>query len=433
MKGYVTALGLLLLGAAGAANATTAVIDFNTPGMTTANTQLITNGPMSKPTMLNVGGRNAVQTGGTSDNEFLYIALPKGVFKGAKGIWATVEYYDQGTGTFQLHYDAGTDPSTLDMTTGQAHIVGHDTKAWLTQSWHLVGADFQEAGPGGADVWIDDEASGSPAIIDRITVTDEDPTLRHWPHVDPSHKVTIDGKIDPGEWDNAFHFTVDSASQDALRGANWAGPQDFSGTYYFEWDENGVYVRGDVTDATPRLNDAGGNPPNYWNGDGFQIYLGLDWSDPTHTTYVDTDHDIYVGLGDGMNGSLPPSWADEWGAGPTVTDWSNAGAAPIPAANLAIHNTTSPKGYQFEFFLPWAMMLADDSSKAKITPGQTMGFYFYANNSTEIGPSAQQVAMQPFGLTGQYENASHFTTVVLDPAPAQPATNPGGTNPTAGQ
>ena len=136
MKGYLTALGLsLLLGVAGAASATTAVIDFNTPSMTTASTQLIANGPNGKTTMTNIGGRNAVMTSGTSAGEFLYVALPKGLFKGAKDVWATVEYYDQGTdamgtGKFQLHYDAGTDASTLDMTNGQGAIHQYQTKMW---------------------------------------------------------------------------------------------------------------------------------------------------------------------------------------------------------------------------------------------------------------------------------------------------------------
>ena len=74
-------------------------------------------------------------TSGTSAGEFLYVALPKGLFKGAKDVWATVEYYDQGTdamgtGKFQLHYDAGTDASTLDMTNGQGAIHQYQTKMW---------------------------------------------------------------------------------------------------------------------------------------------------------------------------------------------------------------------------------------------------------------------------------------------------------------
>src|SRR5436190_20748213 len=78
MKGYVTALGLsLLMGAAGVASATTVTLDFNDTKNTTANAQLLSSGPNGAVKNVNVGGRNAVQTGGTSDNEFLYVALPK--------------------------------------------------------------------------------------------------------------------------------------------------------------------------------------------------------------------------------------------------------------------------------------------------------------------------------------------------------------------
>ena len=55
------------------AHAVTAVIDFNDTRNTTTNVQLITTGPQGKVTNLTIGGRNAVETGGTSANEFLYV------------------------------------------------------------------------------------------------------------------------------------------------------------------------------------------------------------------------------------------------------------------------------------------------------------------------------------------------------------------------
>src|SRR6476660_9064360 len=98
MKGYLTALCLpLLLGAAGVAGATTVTLDFNDTKNSTANTQLLSSAPNGAVTMTNIGGRNAVQTGGTADNQFLYVALPKGAFPASKPLWAVVEYYDQGT------------------------------------------------------------------------------------------------------------------------------------------------------------------------------------------------------------------------------------------------------------------------------------------------------------------------------------------------
>src|SRR5206468_7439558 len=140
---------------------------------------------------------------------------------GAKDVWATVEYYDQGTdatgtGQFQLHYDAGTDATgILDMTDQQDAVHQNQTKMWLSHSWNLAGADFEEAGPGGADIWIDDMADGNPVAIDKIIVSAQDPNTVHWPHVDLKNPIKIDGVISPGEWDNAYSLTVTAPGQDA--------------------------------------------------------------------------------------------------------------------------------------------------------------------------------------------------------------------------
>jgi hypothetical protein len=358
----------------------------------------------------------------------------KDLFAPSKSAWAVVEYYDQGTGAFQLHFDSnGTD------TAAEANPVAkHDTKAWTTHTFKLAHFGFTQAGPGGADIWLDDTAT-DPLIVDKITVTDQDPDVTHWPHVDPAHPIKIDGVISPGEWDAAYTVTLNTAAQDALAGANWGGPQDFSGTYYYKWDESGLYVRGDVTDATPRLNDQAGDQA--WNGDGFEEFLSLDWSDPTHTTYLDgTDFHVFIGLGD------TPMWGIEHAPNSSTDD-----KGAIPAQNLAIKNTDNPKGYQFEFYLPWQFLLSDVSNTTtKIMAGQQIGWFMFANNSTVIGPSQQQVAMSPYKRTGPSGNPSVWATVVLDPFQAQPVANPpasaggitggstagnttGGGSPTAGQ
>jgi hypothetical protein len=411
---YLTALGLcLLVGGAGAATATTAVIDFNAPANTN-NATLITNGPNGMVTTLTAGGRNAVETGGTSDNEFLFVALPPGLFASSKAVWAVVDYYDQGTGTFQLLSD-----NSGSITSAEANPVAkHDTKAWTSHTFKLAKFGFTEAGPGGADFWLDDNAT-DPLIVDKITVTDEDPELTHWPHVDPAHPIKIDGVITPGEWDGAYTVTLNSAAQDALAGVNWGGPKDFSGTYYYEWDESGMYVRGDVTDATPRLNDRTGDQAS--NGDGIEEFLSLDWSDPSHTSYLPgTDFHVFIGLGD------TPMWGVEQANG---TD--DLGA--IPPANLAIMNTANPVGYQFELYLPWKTLLDDvKNTTTQIKAGQQIGWFMFANNSTVIGPSQQQVAMSPFKRTGPSGNPSVWATVVLEAGQAQPATTPAAGTPPAG-
>jgi hypothetical protein len=419
MKGYTTALGLsLLLGVVGAAGATTAVIDFNDSSKSTANTLLVTSEANGKATNLNIGGRNAVQTGGTSDNEFLYVTIPKGLFANSKTVWTVIEFYDQGTDQFGVHYTDTTGADVAVQSYGaDAKVTKHDTKAWATYNTQLAGFGFTEAGPGSADVWIDDLGDG-PEIIDKIIVTDEDPDLTHMPHVDPAHPIKIDGVFDKDEWADAYTVTLNQAAQDACSsGANWKGPDDFSAVYYHKWDESGLYIRGDVIDATPRLNDQTGDAA--WNGDGFEEFLALDWSDPSHTTYLPgTDFHVFLGLGES------PQWGIE------DTDFPNGDdKGAIPVQNLAIKNTD--KGYQFELYLPWKFLLDEaNDTTTKITAGQKIGWFMFANNSKEIGPSSQcsGVAMTPFKRTGPSGDPSKWATIVLDAV--KTVENP---PPTAGQ
>src|SRR6202022_707225 len=124
-------------------------------------------------------------------------------------------------------------------------------------------------------------------------------------------------------------------------------------------------------------------------------------------------------------------WAVQHGNPETVDDWG-----AIPPANLAITNTTKPVGYQFEFYQPWQKLLdAEMNTKTKIVVGQKIGWFIFPNNSKEIGPSNQDVAMSPFKRTNPSGNPSVWATVVLEPFQAQPVTTPpatGGT-PAAGQ
>src|SRR5262249_23614609 len=162
---YIPALCLsLLLGVTAVASAKDVVIDFNDTKNTTANTQMLSSAPNGAVTNTNIGGRNAVQTGGTTDNEFLYIPLPKDASKEAKALWAVVEYYDQGTDKFTLSYDSsGTETKVT-----ENPVTKHDTKAWLKHVFTLPGAAFTE-GLDGADLKLDDLADGAE-VIDQITV-----------------------------------------------------------------------------------------------------------------------------------------------------------------------------------------------------------------------------------------------------------------------
>jgi hypothetical protein len=276
-----------------------------------------------------------------------------------------------------------------------------DTRAWLSQTVKLIDFQLQGRQEGGSDIRINDLGDG-PEIIRQVVVTDEDPDKVHFPKVDPAKPITIDGVKGEGEWDGAFSVTMNRAQQDALNGANWDGPQDFSGIYSFKWSEQGLYILGEVTDATPRQNDA--PAPNFWNGDGVEQFISLD-PDPNRTAFeLEKDFQVVIGMGGPDGCGDGPAWAVFHGNVEPAED-----KGPVPASNVSVVKTDT--GYMFELLLPWTLMKAD----ATVADGKEIGWSMFANNSRDC-PSAQQVAMSPWGRTGPSGNPSRWATAVLEPA-----------------
>src|SRR5688572_11090946 len=106
MKGFVTALSLAaLLGVAGSAGAVTSVIDFNDASKTKDVKALGTT------TTVREADIGAVKTSGTDGTEgFLALDVTNDLFKDSKALWVRVDYFDQGTDSFQLEYDTADDP-----------------------------------------------------------------------------------------------------------------------------------------------------------------------------------------------------------------------------------------------------------------------------------------------------------------------------------
>jgi len=388
MKGYITALGLsLLLGAAGGASAATAVINFNDAAQTVDAT--VVKNADGAVTEVKEGTSTVAKTGGVEGSQYLYVDVKDGLIAAGKPVYIQVEYFDSGADTWQLEYNTVDDPATL----AQPVVQKNDTKVFKTITFKQVNAELAGGLDGKADLRINDNADGAE-LIRRIVVTDIDPHVVQFPKVDPAKPIVLDAKKGEGEWDGAFTFVLDQKEQDAIQPSNLE-PGTFGGSYSFKWDEKGIYVFGEVTDATPRLNDAEG--PNYWNGDGLELFLSLDWSDPNHTTYISgTDFHTFYSMG------ATPAWANQHADG---TDDNG----PMKADMLAIQNTD--KGYTFELFQAWTALNPD----LKVTEGQNIGFYMFANNST-VEPSAQQIALTPYRRNGPSGNPSRWATAILSPS-----------------
>jgi hypothetical protein len=396
----------LILVLTGSSSAKTVSIDFTGASPVSQGLKQVNSEPDKDgaTTIVQRGGKNVAMTGNSDTQRYLYLQIDPAFKQGLKSVWFTVEYFDEGKDAFQVQYDGQEDAHTT--AASPPRRTKFDTKQFTQQTWHLTGFKLGGGQAGGADLRIDDRGSDDvdgAEFIAKVTLSDEDPDFIHFPYA--VNKIVIDGNATAAEWDGAHTYTLDRAQYDENNAANWAGPEDFSGTYAFKWDETGFYIWGRVRDATPRLNDGGGyDNGQYWAGDGMEVYLGLDDSNPeiTDGMVAGTDFKMMVSLGQ------PPRWA--------IADRGvlQEGNDPIDLGeikeNIAITGTT--EGYDFELRIPWNIY---NNLSAK--PGQRIRFEMAANNSKVIGPSEQQVIMQRAGRFGYNDNVSAWFRAVLDPKP----------------
>src|SRR5207249_9008440 len=118
------------------------------------------------------------------------------LFDKSKAVWVRVEYIDKCSDTFQVEYDTDADPVAVANPIRQKF----DSKALAQQTFKLIDFSLKGRQDGKSDLRIDDNGDG-PEIITRVTVTDEDPDLVHFPKNNPAKPIAIDGKKSEGEWD----------------------------------------------------------------------------------------------------------------------------------------------------------------------------------------------------------------------------------------
>jgi len=411
MKGYSTALALsLLVGIAGAASADIkAVVDFD-DRTRDSNATLVTDQSGSKLSDVTQDKQKGVQTSGdTSKEGFLYIDVKDDLFKNVPILYAEVQYFNAGTDSFGVRYNGvvddgtGTLTDTVDAAAGPNPKVKSNTNKWASQVFTLPNAKLSGGLPGKADLAITDLGDG-PEIISRVIISDADPRSPSIPRVATDHPIVIDGVKSPGEWDNAYSFTLDSAEYDALDGASWTGKEDFTGTYSFKWDDKALYVLGEVTDDTPFTND---RDVNLWEGDALELFIGLDQSDPARTTYnPDTDFQVTVTL---------PATNQYTSVSQNTTPIK--GPERVAAGDLGIVKTD--RGYMFEYMMRWERL----KPGFKPTEGQKFGFNMFADDGDgDPTGDGQNTAMTPFKNKKLSSNPSGFATGQL--VRAITATNP---------
>jgi hypothetical protein len=392
------AVGLILglaVAACGVASAKEVVIDFTGDTVVSNGLKQVNNsaGSDGVTTILKKGGKNVACTGGNDAGRYMYLAT-EGAFKDATNVWVTVEFFDEGLGGARLQFQSAA--ATDEYAIRPAQIWGHDTQQFQKITWHLVEPALAGGMDGGADIRLDDRAgddADGPLCVAKVTISDTDPNFTTFPYA--AKAPVIDGAVATDEWKGAHTVVLDSPHQDGVGGSpNWKDKTQFSGTYSFMYDETNLYVLGVVQDATPRLNTTD-DGVNYWNGDGFELFISLNDDDVERTACEDgKDYHLFVGLG------KTPGWAASPGAG-----------SMDPIGN-AVAITDRADGYTFELTLPWKRLL----DTADMKPGQRVAWYMFANNST-VDPSSQQIALGPTGITGPSCNPHVWIRGVLGPKP----------------
>jgi hypothetical protein len=341
-------------------------------------------------------------------------------------LYVTVEYFDEGADQFELDYDSvgsGVDPEadSVKPAQGGARLSKYDTKKWLTYTFHLPDAYFGNREPGDSDFRINDltwddvnqvpvDGEG-PEIIRSITLSKTEPNPLHIKYA--SGPIKLDGKLDDPAWANATSFQLNSAAQDVIRPSAWQGPSDYTLNAKLLWDNDYLYLGFDVTDDAPRVNNDNGGQA--WMGDGVEVYLGYDQSQPNRTAYIQGE-DFQLVMTAGQN----PTWG-VFSSGANI--YSPMEGDPYqPQDHLVIAD--SPTGYVLEARVPWGMLSDADGNPHKApVPGQSIGFDIFGNDGDDPSAPNQEIAMGLTGRPGAWGNPSAWESVVMDP----PAASGGGT------
>lgn len=100
--------------------------------------------------------------------------------------------------------------------------------------------------------------------------------------------ITVDGDL--SEWNLSSSVVLDEASQ-LIRGENfWDGPEGLSGTFYFMWDAENLYIGAVVLDDGPFMAREG-FPPD--QADAIGIFLSTSpEADPNREGYESTDFQV---------------------------------------------------------------------------------------------------------------------------------------------
>jgi len=357
-----------------------------------------------------------------------------------KELYVTVRYFDSGTDSFQLEYDATKTPTTDDpapdpanddpvadihRVAGSGLDVVHktDTKTWLTHTFHLTDVYFGKREEGGANLRINDltnDADGNPVegeapeIISSVSVSKTNPIHLNIPQI--ATPPTLDGKLDEPYWKTTDNLVrLCSGAQDVIRPTVWTGPDDYCADFHYAWDNNALYVSADVIDDVPRNNDQ--LCGDEYGADGFEVFWGFDQSNPSRTQQIDgEDFHWFVSA---PPAGTPATWAYQTTPGNADVELPNGDCSS--GNNVTIVDRADGKsGYIMEFQMPWSEWKSHEGvSHAPPKAGQLIGFTMFGNDGDVEMPNAngmtydQEIAFSWANIPGPSGHPNAWLTIQL--------------------
>ena len=195
--------------------------------------------------------------------------------------------------------------------------------------------------------------------------------------------VSIDGKIDAGEWDDtmAIDIKLNNDPLDASGNLNYQGEwaddrsdSDFSGTYKIKWDDNYIYFLEDRNDDYVNLFGDGNEP--YFT-DGTLVFTQVDSPDGTLNPDGISVHAFYsVGKDGKIGGDLMARVCNmEEGSRETIE---------IPGGLIA--STLKDGGFIIEVAIPWSFYKSYVPNYSPAA-GDNMGLSYVVHDSDTDEPA----------------------------------------------
>lgn len=208
------------------------------------------------------------------------------------------------------------------------------------------------------------------------------------------NKITVDGKIEQGEWNLSTAMISDSA-ENVKQIADWAGANDLSGYTMMQWDEDKLYLFASITD------DIFSNPnetSRLWAGDSIQF--GVYNPEYAHIAQGQGLSDFNeIGIALLKDGPKVYKFKDQYKAQDKIGEVTNC--------EVAVVRDETTKTTNYEFAIPWESLFGKQMT---YKAGDRIGYSVLYNDDDGSGRRGWIEYASGIGLT---KNTKLFTYLNL--------------------